>query len=337
MDETAFRLLTEMRQRLRSNPEYLANLFGVYQQQTELDDEGLAEELQVGRENLIRLALCRCPDTNSDAFVAQVKQLASYAGVETTILLRVIQQARLLQKEARPRGKPIAVGELVSRSSSQSAFRDFAAAFSGHATPILVSALILATVTAGVFYLYREIVAPQKVSDVKAQSVPDSNTESFEQPQERPSGGNLIAKATTEKFPGAESTGKLSSKHATKRASQELRVIASVRIDLDEYQTLREAQTEEERKRAIKLPKSRTRISFKLPEGSANGTYFVQVVDAFNKPLVTSKAKSANGKMLTVTLDARSLEEKPYRLCISRKGEAPGYYLVIVEKEKNSK
>jgi hypothetical protein len=335
MNETAFRLLTEMEERLRSNPEYMANLFAIYQQQTESDNEKLAEELHIKLETLLRLALCKCPDTNSDTFMAQVEQLAGYAGVKSIILSGVIKRARLSPKEVPPVKTPIMVGEVIPELSSQPAIRRLVAAFSSRLTPVIASALILVAVS--VVYLNRKAIVSQWIFNAGGQSVPETVRESIELPQETPAGGELIAKAVSEKMPDAKSTAKLSSKQPGKRAPQDLQAMIFVRVDLDEYRTFREIQTEEENRRAIRLPRSRTRISFKLPAGSANGTYLVQVVDAFNKPLVTGKAKSVNGKTLDVTLDAGNLEEKSYRLCISRKDEAPDYYLVIVEKYRNSK
>jgi hypothetical protein len=84
----------------------------------------------------------------------------------------------------------------------------------------------------------------------------------------------------------------------------------------------------------IKLPQSRTRISFRLLEGNGKGAYLVCITNAFNKPLVSTKAISADGKILRVVLDATSLEAKTYRLYISREGEAPDYYYAVIEKMK---
>ena len=54
-----------------------------------------------------------------------------------------------------------------------------------------------------------------------------------------------------------------------------------------------------------------------------------QVVDAYGKPLVTGAARSG-GRTLTVDLDLRGLTAKPYRLCLSRDGEAPDCYQISI-------
>jgi hypothetical protein len=115
--------------------------------------------------------------------------------------------------------------------------------------------------------------------------------------------------------------------------------VVSLTLDLDEYRVIRLSQSSEEDRDGIKiieLPRSRVRLSLRLREGNLAGLYSVSIVDAFNKALSTSKARSADGKILRVTLDTSRLEEKAYRLCISLAGEAPEYYPIVVKTMKRS-
>jgi hypothetical protein len=80
-------------------------------------------------------------------------------------------------------------------------------------------------------------------------------------------------------------------------------------------------------RRVITLTPERQRLRLRMPQGSAVGHYTVKVVDAYGKPVLTTAGRF-DGRVLTVDLDLRGLPAKSYRLCISRKGEAPDCYLM---------
>jgi hypothetical protein len=82
-------------------------------------------------------------------------------------------------------------------------------------------------------------------------------------------------------------------------------------------------------RRVITLKPERQRLRLRMPPGSAAGHYTVKVVDAYGKQILTTAARFG-GRMLTADLDLRGLSAKPYRLCISREGEAPDCYLMSV-------
>jgi len=84
----------------------------------------------------------------------------------------------------------------------------------------------------------------------------------------------------------------------------------------------------------IYFPRGRTRLSLTLPSGSAKGVYTVSVVGASSIALVTSSARSTDGRTLTATLDLRKLTSQKYDLRISREGEPPIDVPIVVTTEK---
>ena len=121
----------------------------------------------------------------------------------------------------------------------------------------------------------------------------------------------------------------------------------TVKVDLEEHPILRGGEEERlvlrggeeaggDRAKVIKLPRSRTRLTLRLPEGSVKGLYTVSVVDPSDKPLVTAKASSADRRTITTILDMRGLTTNKYRLRVARAGEAPDYYSIVVGEEKTS-
>jgi hypothetical protein len=102
-----------------------------------------------------------------------------------------------------------------------------------------------------------------------------------------------------------------------------------VYVDLKEDDLLRGDNEAGAERRVITLTPERQRLRLRMPHGSAAGRYTVKVVDAYGKPLVTGAARSG-GRTLTVDLDLRGLTAKPYRLCLSRDGEAPDCYQMSI-------
>jgi hypothetical protein len=88
-------------------------------------------------------------------------------------------------------------------------------------------------------------------------------------------------------------------------------------------------------RRVITLFPERQRLRMRMPRGSVSGRYTVKVVDAYGKPLLSTAARSG-GRTLTVDLDLRGLSAKSYRLCLSRDGEAPDCYLVIITNKSSA-
>ncbi len=87
----------------------------------------------------------------------------------------------------------------------------------------------------------------------------------------------------------------------------------------------------------ISLPSTRATLILRLPETGVPGRYEVSLIDAFGRPLLTDYASSPDGVELRVTLDLSRVSPKKYRLRLSRDGEAPAFYDVIVDASKGGR
>jgi len=128
----------------------------------------------------------------------------------------------------------------------------------------------------------------------------------------------------------------------------------TIEVDLDNYQVLRRAPREEltavsgyppgrggpkpagepdeapPGEKVISLPATRASLILRLPETGVPGKYNVSLINAFGQPLLSNSAFSNDGDKLQVTLDLRRVSPKKYRLRLSRNGEAPAFYDVII-------
>ncbi|HVG18667.1 MAG TPA: hypothetical protein VNI02_06410 [Blastocatellia bacterium] len=114
------------------------------------------------------------------------------------------------------------------------------------------------------------------------------------------------------------------------RRQKDLIATITIAIDLreDVLRAAEEPQSREEK--FIELPSSRATLLFHLPDGSDRGVYEIKIVDPFGSPLKRAKGFSHDGKTLHVLLDLRDMSEAKYRLCLSRKGEVPDCYQVLI-------
>jgi hypothetical protein len=107
-------------------------------------------------------------------------------------------------------------------------------------------------------------------------------------------------------------------------------VIFEIRIDLRE-DVIRDAEVgQNDDDKFIELPPRRTNLLIDLPYDSRKGLYEIKIVDPFGKTLISGNGSSRDGKTLKVSLDLRRLAEAKYRLCVSRLGEAPNCYQIII-------
>jgi hypothetical protein len=82
--------------------------------------------------------------------------------------------------------------------------------------------------------------------------------------------------------------------------------------------------------RIISLPATRANLVLRLPETGVSGKYDVSLIDAYGRPLLSNSASSSDGVKIRMTLDLRRIPRKKYRLRLSRYGEAPAFYDVII-------
>jgi hypothetical protein len=92
----------------------------MYQKQEELMDEDLAQELGTLPSLVLRLAICKRPDSSSAHFAEQVRELADYALIDEARLAGVLRQVEAIEKLA---GRPaslsaIELGEESAHSPS---------------------------------------------------------------------------------------------------------------------------------------------------------------------------------------------------------------------------
>jgi hypothetical protein len=124
---------------------------------------------------------------------------------------------------------------------------------------------------------------------------------------------------------------------SSEKRARDLVALNSIRINLDERSILRDADNAGTTgEQSINLPASRNRLLLNLPEGSSNGLYEVNIVDAYGQPLVKGKGLARDGKSIVSTLDMRSLAAKKYRLCLSHGDESPDCYPISVKRSNAS-
>lgn len=102
-----------------------------------------------------------------------------------------------------------------------------------------------------------------------------------------------------------------------------------VRVDLRDYSPQRGNKLGEE-PAPLQIEQKPTAFTITLPDGSPPGTYSVSVVDAFGKPIKTRTSHSGDGKRLTATLNLDNLQNRKYRVCISRSDEPPNCYPIVI-------
>jgi hypothetical protein len=82
--------------------------------------------------------------------------------------------------------------------------------------------------------------------------------------------------------------------------------------------------------KVISLPAKRASLVLRLPETGVHGKYNVSLINAFGQSLYSTSAFSPDGSILRVALDLRRIFPKKCRLRLSRNGEAPAFYDVII-------
>jgi hypothetical protein len=82
--------------KLKDNHGFMAWILSTYQQKEYIDDDHLMAQLKTNPEMFVRLALCKCPDSNSSIFASQVREIATYTNIDPEILANVIRQVESL-------------------------------------------------------------------------------------------------------------------------------------------------------------------------------------------------------------------------------------------------
>jgi hypothetical protein len=159
------KLLQGMAERLRNDPDFMAKTLRLYKQQEDCDDEEVARELETSQSILLRLALCKRPDSTAQ-IDAQVQQLSDYTGIEATTLSRLIKQVEefttLPESEGRPTQKWLAF--------IRSAIRWLVIMMSYHALLILTNVCLIALISVSVSWWQGDKNRFQEASPISLQT-----------------------------------------------------------------------------------------------------------------------------------------------------------------------
>jgi hypothetical protein len=127
---------------------------------------------------------------------------------------------------------------------------------------------------------------------------------------------------------------------ALRPSNNSARGLKTIDVDLDNYQAFRQspgesgADVSEDRPdkggKVVSLPATHTMVVLRLPESGAPGRYQVSLIDPFGKSLLSTSASSRDGAILRVPLNLRRMSNRKCRLRLSRNGEAPAFYDVII-------
>lgn len=104
MDLDADKVLVQLARSLRHDPRFMSHALATHYRQDELDVIPLAEDLGISHDLLIRLALCRRPDSTSEEFANQVREIADYTLTDEAQLASLLRQVDTLEKFAQLEG-----------------------------------------------------------------------------------------------------------------------------------------------------------------------------------------------------------------------------------------
>ena len=110
--------LTRLAHRLSNDIEFMAGVLTIYSVQEQLSEQELANLLEISTEKLSTLALCKSPQSSKPDFANQVKQIASYVGVDTIRLANLIRQVEAIEVIKNLPGK-VTCQETVNNQSTK--------------------------------------------------------------------------------------------------------------------------------------------------------------------------------------------------------------------------
>jgi hypothetical protein len=127
---------------------------------------------------------------------------------------------------------------------------------------------------------------------------------------------------------------------ALRPANNYARGLKTIDVDLDNYHAFRQSPRERGTDvskdqpyrggQVVSLPATHAMVVLRLPESGAPGRYQISLIDPFGKSLLSTSASSPDGAILRVPLNLRRMSNKKCRLRLSRDGEAPAFYDVII-------
>ncbi len=91
-DARTLHQLSLMATKLQNDPTTMAWIISTYQKQERLSWDKISNILGTTEDALVKLALCKRPNTNSSDFSQQVAQLAQYTNIDLVLLTNMIRQ-----------------------------------------------------------------------------------------------------------------------------------------------------------------------------------------------------------------------------------------------------
>jgi hypothetical protein len=122
-DDRTLHQLRLMATKLQNDPTTVAWIISTYLKQEHLSWEKLSTTLGTTEQALVKLALCKRPNSNSNDFKQQVTQLAQYANIDLVLLTNMIRQVESVTALSGKVGKSNVTGQ-TSAQLGFSAARD---------------------------------------------------------------------------------------------------------------------------------------------------------------------------------------------------------------------
>jgi hypothetical protein len=298
MNGDDFEILKQFARRLQSDPAFMAYALARYQKKKNLDESQLARRLGAPAEMIVRLAMCKSPDTSSQDFADHLRQLSDYTLIKESALKEVLHFGKDSSGDN---------GFLISLAKKIRAAFSHPTLIGGRSQIIFCALVAILLIAAGMTLRLwmRDGVGTEAEKRGSEPEMPPSTDSETPQPKK--------------------------DETVTQTAGTKSRAM-TIRIALDDRAILR-GDADDERRAAIRLESRLSNLLCVLPEGNIKGAYRVRILDAFGKSVASATGRSPDGRTLSVLLDLRKLERKKYRLCISRSGEAPDCYPAIIEGE----
>jgi hypothetical protein len=127
MNKSSSRTLQQLEilvRRLEKDRRYMAWALASYQRQERLSENKLLEKLQATREMLFRLALCAYPNTESQEFHNQIKQISFYTNINGYLIANIVRQVESLDVLSYKSKKEMTDNHVIEKPGIFAAARD---------------------------------------------------------------------------------------------------------------------------------------------------------------------------------------------------------------------
>jgi hypothetical protein len=352
MDANKLRVLRLLMERMKEDPAFMAYALDVYCEQQELDESGLVTRLATTSDAIVRLALCKRPDSNSPKFAEQVQQIANYTSISQPLLLDVLKASEGLIP-----GGAVVTGDLPAASLYAALFGLYkrarrSAILQTFRPPLVILTSLLLFVLG--YWAFTWFFSPTKTKEPVTTSRNEGPQQQVEPPGNpgateaiRPDApqsdvpGSLTGQTSVPPIP--DKSGRQPNRNDRRRSNPasssnpkgrrpDPYQVPVVRLKLSEIAELRdEGEPRLENRSGIRLRRRVTRLQIELLQDGGARVYDVSITGPFGEPLLSARTRSLDGKFLRVRLDLRALEPGRYHLCLSWVGNVPVCYSLVIE------